>query len=111
MIGANHGDGGAGGGLWACGEVGDESGTTFRQAGAHDVLVRWVYALHQHRGAQGAARRDSMVYSRILVKKYMFAPPSMAGVVVAHAQAFGFERAPFAFRRRTRGLISSFASY
>ena len=40
VIGANQGDGGVGGGLRACGEVGDGSGTTFRPAGAHDGSVR-----------------------------------------------------------------------
>ena len=40
VIGANQGDGGVGGGLWACGEVGDGSGTTFRPAGVRGGLVK-----------------------------------------------------------------------
>ena len=52
VIGANQGDGGVGGGLRTCGEVGDGSGTTFRPAGVRGGLVRWAYALHQQRGAQ-----------------------------------------------------------
>ena len=40
VIGANLGDGGAGGGLRTCGEVGDGSGTKFRQAEALDGSVR-----------------------------------------------------------------------
>ena len=40
IIGVDQGDGGAGGGLWACGEVGDGPGTTFRSAGVRDGLVR-----------------------------------------------------------------------
>ena len=40
VIGANQGDGGVGGGLRACGEVGDGSGTTFRPAGARGGSVR-----------------------------------------------------------------------
>ena len=40
VIGANQGDGGVGGGLRACGEVGDGPGTTFRPAGVRDGLVR-----------------------------------------------------------------------
>ena len=40
VIRANQGDGGVGGGLRACGEVGDGPGTTFRSAGVRDGLVR-----------------------------------------------------------------------
>ena len=40
VIRANQGDRGAGGGLWACGEVGDGSGTTFRPAGVRGGLVK-----------------------------------------------------------------------
>ena len=40
VIGVSQGDGGVGGGLRACGEVGDGSGTTFRPAGTHDGSVR-----------------------------------------------------------------------
>ena len=40
VIGANQGDGGVGGGLWACGEVGDGSGTTFRPVETHGGSVR-----------------------------------------------------------------------